>query len=217
MPLWWPFSYYNDRFGLQLLPAIAVGVGLLVAVTPKLRVMLRPGAAEPPSSGDPGRAEPPWMLTGVALLLLALTGITYYTAWRATPITLREARAISKARIALETLVAEELLKLPPDSRILIYMAEHGGVLQRAGIPLRRTINESTHAHSELPHGLWERALDDPRQYTDYVVAFEGDPVAQSAAAHRADLRPLIVIHSAGQAPATIYRVERVPQSPPAR
>ncbi|MDP9266829.1 MAG: hypothetical protein M3P27_00710 [Acidobacteriota bacterium] len=232
MPMWWPYSYYNDRFGLQLLPAIALGVGLAVAATTNVWVMLRPEGVPAHSPDSPGRGEASlvrtslartslsrtsWVRSGIVIVILLITGATYYTAWRATPITLREARAISKARIALETRVAEELLRLPPDSRILIYMAEHGGVLQRAGIPLRRTINESTHAHRELPHGLWERALADPRQYADYVVAFEGDPVARSAAAHRADLRTIIVIHSAGQAPATIYRVEPAPQAPASR
>ena len=56
--------------------------------------------------------------------------------------TLREARANSKTRIALESLVADQLRMLPPESRILINMSDHGGVLQRAGIPLRKTINE---------------------------------------------------------------------------
>ena len=28
MPVWWPFSYYNVRYGLELLPAFAVFVAL---------------------------------------------------------------------------------------------------------------------------------------------------------------------------------------------
>jgi len=222
MPMWWPFSYYNDRFGLQLLPAIAVGLGfapqvvatLVGAFVPQFRARVRMKR----TGSETRWYESDSMLRGVVCAIaLLITGTTYYTGWQATPITLREARANSKARIALETLVADQLVQLPPDSRILIYMAEHGGVLQRAGIPLRRTINESTHAHSEMPHGLWERALEDPKQYADYVVAFEGDPVAQSAAQHQADLRPLIVLHSTGQSPATIYAVNHFPQGAPAR
>ena len=29
VPEWWPFSYYNVRYGLELLPAIAVFAGLI--------------------------------------------------------------------------------------------------------------------------------------------------------------------------------------------
>lgn len=197
MPMWWPYSYYNDRFGLQLLPAIAVGLGLAVVAADVIVRRLR------------ATQETAWVRNAVAAALLLVTALTYQTAWRVMPITLREARAVSKARIPLETRVADALRQLPPDSRILINMSEHGGVLQRAGIPLRRTINESTHVHSEMTHGLWERALADPKRYVDFVVAFEGDAVAQAAAAHRNDLRPLLVIHSEGQAPATIYAVNK--------
>ena len=32
VPVWWPFSYYNVRYGLQLLPAFAVFFGVVVYV-----------------------------------------------------------------------------------------------------------------------------------------------------------------------------------------
>ena len=51
---------------------------------------------------------------------------------------------------------------------------------------------------------LWERALANPSQYADYVLAFEGDPVWQ--AVHDRHLRELIEIHVTGQAPAILYR-----------
>ncbi|HET9743452.1 MAG TPA: hypothetical protein VFQ00_11940, partial [Terriglobales bacterium] len=37
LPVWWPFSYYNVRYGLELLPAIAAGAGLLIASATRLK------------------------------------------------------------------------------------------------------------------------------------------------------------------------------------
>src|SRR5258708_21198969 len=31
LPVWWPHSYYNTRYGLELLPAFALGIGFAAA------------------------------------------------------------------------------------------------------------------------------------------------------------------------------------------
>ena len=70
---------------------------------------------------------------------------------------------------------------LPPDSTMLMYLGDHVGALQQAGIPLRRVINEGNHRTWKQPvdpDGLWERALANPAQYADFVIAFDGDPVS---------------------------------------
>ncbi|HTK94912.1 MAG TPA: hypothetical protein VL382_04680 [Terriglobales bacterium] len=207
MPVWWPFTYYNVRYGLQLLPAIALGVAGLYAA-PGYRRFRYSVPADDPSATRKLQVITLLPRIALAVYLIVIAAI-YVTAWRATPITLREAEVNSRARLALESEMAKELQALPADATLLMFIGEHGGALQRAGIPLRRTINETTHRHGELPNGLWERALADPARYADYAVAFGGDAVAQSAAQHSADLTPLVVVHTAGQPPATIYRVHR--------
>lgn len=215
LPVWWPHSYYNVRYGLQLLPAVALGVAWAYREMRNL-----PGKFPPPtpvigvSSRKTGRTRTfaPGLdvsQTVACALALAIIGFAYASAWRATPITLREAQVNGKRRVAIERLVAETLRGLPPGARILVYLGEHSGALQRAGIPLKRTINESTHYRAEIPHGLWERALDDPRSYADILVAFPGDPVARAAAAHRADLVTLTVLDYNGEEAAVVYAVRR--------
>ena len=54
------------------------------------------------------------------------------------------------------------------------------------------------------PEGLWERALEDPSRYADYVVAFEGDSVWQALQGRH--LPELVEIHVTGQARAAVYR-----------
>jgi len=187
VPVWWPFSYYNDRFGLELLPAVAVFVAL---ATYWIAGLARNAAAQ----------------IAVAAAVLALVAGSYVSVWRAQPICFREAWANSRTRVALDRELATTLKKLPADATILMYLGDHVGALQYAGIPLRQTINEGNHRtwrQPSDPQGLWERALADPSQYADYVVAVDNDPVA--LAMRGKQLAALAEIHVSGQPQAVVY------------
>ena len=191
MPVWWPFSFYNVRYGLQLLPLFSVGAALPAYFLLRL-------------AGN--------KLARTAAVSAVLIGLTasYASVWRAQPVCFREAWVNSRTRIALETALASSLNKLPPDSALLMYMGDHVGALQQAGIPLRRTVNEGNHRPWKAPadsEGLWERTLANPSQYVDFVVAFDGDPVA--AGVQRQGLSSMVVIRTAGQPAATIYWTHR--------
>jgi hypothetical protein len=189
VPAWWPFTHYNVRYGLQLLPAFAVALAILAH-----RAV---------------RSEALQMRTRVLCVvgLLALIVASYASIWRAGPVSLVEAQLNMRSRNQLEAQLAAWLEKLPRDSTLLMYLGDHVGALQQAGIPLKQVINEGNHRTWKQPtgaDGLWERALADPAQYVDYVVAFEGDSVWQAVQAR--NLQALVVIHTSGQAPAIIYR-----------
>ncbi len=194
-PSWWPFSYYNIRYGTQLLPALAVFVAL--AAFYSLSFIKQPA----------GKLV-------VALAAVALVIASYTTVWRAQPVCFREAWINSRTRLQLESSLAEQLQRLPANSTLLMYLGEHVGALQNAGIPLKRTINEGNHRvwrQPSDPEGLWEQALQDPAKFTDYVVAFEGDPVWQAIAGHGMQAVAIIAVN--GQRKATIFRSRRVPAS----
>jgi hypothetical protein len=92
-----------------------------------------------------------------------------------------------------------------------MYLGSHVGAVQQAGIPLRRVINEGNHRTWKQPvdqDGLWERALANPSRFVDFVIAFEGDAVANGV--RKEELVPLAVLHSSDEPKATIYRT-RVP------
>ena len=187
MPVWWPFSYYNVRYGLELLPAFAVFVALAVYFAAE--VMRR-------------RA----FKFSVAVAGMIFAAASYGSIWSA-PVCLGEATVNSRGRVAVERELADFLKALPNDSTLLMYLGEHVGALQQAGIPLRRVINEGNHRTWKQPvdvDGLWERALANPSQYAEFVIAFEGDAV--SNAVQKQNLMPLAVIHASGQPKATIYR-----------
>jgi len=191
VPTWWPFSLYNVRYGLQLLPffsaMIAVFTCLLFrrALNKSLKITVASAAA---------------------ILVVA----SYASAWRAQPVSFQEAWINSRSRIAFETSLASNLQKLPHDSSLLMYLGNHVGALQRAGIPLRRTINEGNHRPWKAPidsEGLWERALANPSQHVDYVIAIRGDSVDTNV--QKQDLVSVLVLRTAGQPPATIFWTHR--------
>jgi len=188
LPPWWPFSIYNARYGIELLPAFAVFGAATVYFAAGL---LRPPAAK----------------AALAAALVTLAGLSYLSVWRSRPISFREAYVNSRTRIPLEKELANMLREFPPNSTLLMYLGDHVGALQRAGVPLRRVINEGNHRTWKQPsdsEGLWEKALATPGEYADIVVAFEGDQAAEKVQRH--DLIPIAVVHATGQPVCTVYR-----------
>jgi hypothetical protein len=196
VPTWWPFSNYNVRYGLELLPAFAIFVPLAISGVVRSAISL-------------SRANPAWreregvlaFLTVIALAILTCSAI-----WRADPICYREAFINNRGRMALDDQLAKWFASFPADSTLLMYLGEHSGALEEAGIPLRRVINEGNHRMWKQPsdsQGLWERALANPAAYADFAIGFEGDPVWNAAKAQH--LTALVEIHASAQAPAAIF------------
>jgi len=208
LPTWWPFTYYNVRYGLQLLPAFAVfvplGISFVVQSTAKMG-QLNPFVTRRVS-------------TIVLVSVFGLASASYGGIWHADPICYREAAINSRGRVELDKQVAGWLKPLPSDSTLLMYLGEHVGTLQQAAIPLRRVINEGNHRVWKQPadlQGLWERALADPAAYADFVIGFDGDPVWKSATDHH--LTALVEIHTTGQPRAVLFRgrMQESGQEPP--
>ena len=184
IPAWYPFSYYNVRYGLELLPVFGAFPVLLASVlaekatTRSVRVAI-------------------W-----AALLVGVVGSGYLSAYAGAPITLREARANSRGRVALEDGLASALAQLPPSSTLLMYEAEHPNSLRIAGIPLRRVISENEHPD-------WELALLDPAHHADYVIACKGDPVWAAMRHREGDFTSVVTVSAPGQASCAVYKPKR--------
>lgn len=180
IPSWWPFSYYNVRYGLELLPVFAVFPVLLAA-------FLAEFVAQPRKR------------TIIWSLLALVVAASYLSVYADVPITLKEAQVNARTRMVLESELAKFLAGLPPSATLLMYQGEHVGALQQAGIPLRHVI-------SEVSHPDWEWALLDPARHANIIVAFKGDPVWMAAHEHRQELQELLSITVPGQAKCSIYR-----------
>ncbi len=188
IPQWWPFTHYNTRYGMQLLPAFSLAAAVLLYASMRYIRETRLSAAS-------------------ALVLVAFVAASYTSVWRSGPIALQEAQVNMRTRNQLERELAVWLEHLPANSTLLMYLGDHVGAAARAGFPLSRTINEGNHRvwkQPTDPQGLWERALANPSRYADYVLAFEGDPVWR--AVHDLKLQEIVDIHVSGQARAVLYR-----------
>ncbi len=191
LPVWWPHSYYNLRYGLQLLPAFAVFMALFAHFAI-------------------GMASDKRIKIAIGLAIVFIVGGSYAFVWHEQPVCFREAWINSRDRLSLEKELAETLRKLPRNSTLLMYVGHHVGALQDAGVSLDRVINEGNHRPWKKPsdpQGLWERALADPRQYADYVIAGAGDETAMRV--EKTDLSPLVVLHAGGEPETTIYWTHR--------
>jgi len=190
---WWPFATFNQRYGLQLLPMFSVSTGVLAASVFLL--------------GTGGRHK-----GKMVAVILALVVGSYASVWKAEPQCLAEARRNWVMRNPLNSAVQRVLARLPRNSRFLMDISEHVGVMEQAGIPLRQVVNNENHRvwkRPSDPEGLWERALADPPRYVDFVIAFDGDAVDQGA--NLANLTELIEIHATGQPHARIYAARSAP------
>jgi len=183
IPLWWPHSWYNTRYGMEMLPAFALFSAMLVDWTQDVAKKKAPRVAQ-------------WILPAV-LLAIAINSAALA---RATPLVLQEAIANSRTRIPFEQAIARTLfpLSVRVSGPILMYTSEHIGALQRAGIPLKRTINEGDYYQ-------WSGALRDPAASASLVVAIDGDAVARAVKEHPEGLELLSVICSTDQQCARIY------------
>jgi Dolichyl-phosphate-mannose-protein mannosyltransferase len=178
IPPYWPFSWYNTRYGMELLPAFALFLGCLIPVLtarlPKLRRY----------------AVPATLLLAVANSVLLL---------RAQPLVFQEAVVNARSRVAFESALAKVFAGLPEHGSILMQVSGDVGALQQAAVPLRRTINEGDFR-------TWQRALEDPAHNAALVVAVDGDSVADSVRRHPQGLELINVVCTSNKPCARIYR-----------
>jgi hypothetical protein len=185
IPPLWPHSYYNSRYGIEMLPAFAIFTFLILDWA-----QLRWRASRPLATR---------FFQPVAFFLIAVNavGMMYHL-----PIVLKEAVANSTTRVAFERALSRELKGLPVGVPILMYNSDHVGALQDAGLPLRQTVNEGD-------YDSWKAALAAPAEHAAYVVAIAGDQVSTAVTEHPQDLTELSILCTTGQPCARIYRSNR--------
>lgn len=197
VPEWWPFSYYNVRYGLELLPAIAAFAALLPWVV--------------------GRLHRRQFVILATFALWIVVALAYYSSaacfsrrsqerdwgrhWM-IPVCYREAYANSRGRLQLETQLADALAAMPRHATVLMYTSDYVGAIQLSGVHLSRVISECTRYS-------WDSARSAPFAGADYVVAIAGDPVAEAVRINPHGLTKLIIFHVQGKPEVSLYRSSR--------
>jgi hypothetical protein len=187
IPQLWPHSYYNARYGMEMLPALSIYGVLAVA---QLDEWLR-GRTDGWSRVAVRFAQPVAML----LCVLNCIGMMYRV-----PLVLKEGIVNATTRVAFEHEIATAMmLSMPKDVPVMMYTSAHVGAVQVAGRTLKSMV-------SEQDYDSWQKALLAPAANAAFVIAIAGDPVDAAVKAHPEGLTELEVICTTGQPCARVYQ-----------
>jgi hypothetical protein len=167
LPVWWPHSFYNTRYGLEMLPALAVGIGLAAS-------LILTGTRE---------INPRWTRMAAAVLF-AIVALNTCVMLRQRPLVYVEGTKNAVARRPYERVIASALraeLASRPGAIVLMDSSVYPQIVALSGIPLRQTINESDREY-------YQAALAAPAQRASIVLALAGDRIDQAVHANPAGL-----------------------------
>jgi hypothetical protein len=184
LPPWWPHSWYNTRYGLELLPAFALGIGFFIQ-------FLLTGVRE---------FKPSWakyVVSGV-FAIIVLNGAVMV---RERPLVYVEGTKNIEARRAYDIevpMIMRALLASRAGGAVLMNTSVRPEFVSFSGIPLRQTINESDRE-------FYQAALAAPATHAAIVLAFEGDEIDQAVHAHPQGLTEVRRFALKGQPAGAIY------------
>jgi len=198
-PAWWPYTLYNTRYGVELLPALAIGLGLAAQFLVDALHWLRFSRL---SAGVLDRLCLPPLLRAAAVgAFFAFAGLNVVQLFRAGPLVYQESRTNLEARLPYEAdipPILQDLLSFLPHCPVLMDTSAYPELVSLTGIPLRQTINES-----DLE--IFRAALAAPAENAAIIVAFEGDDIDRAVKAHPQDLAVAGRFTANKQPPATVY------------
>lgn len=184
LPVWWPHSWYNTRYGMELLPALALGLGFVAA-----------GMLFAVREFKPGWAK------YCAALLFVLLVVNFRELILERPLVYVEGTKNIAAhrpyQLAIPP-VLRSLLAKQPGATILMETSVDPEIVALTGIPLRQTINEADLS-------IWDEALAAPASHAAIVLAFDGDAVDRAVKTHPEGLTQIRRFTAKGQPSGTLY------------
>jgi hypothetical protein len=184
LPVWWPHSWYNTRYGLELLPALALGVGFAARFVLAAVREFKPG----------------WTRIAAVVLFVAVAA-NAAEMMRERPLVYVEGTKNAHARRGYEREIAAAMRKelaARPGGPVLMNTSVYPQIVALSGIPLRQTVNESDREY-------YQAALQDPAADAAVVLAFAGDEIDQAVRAHQEGLKAVGHFAWPGQAAGTLY------------
>jgi len=237
IPQLYPHSYYNARYGMELLPALALFACVAAAEVERRFAMAKKGTAARESLSQglkpdvdlateiPGLKSRPirvrWFYLAVlALVLVNPVAMIYGTTAVEWCVALVRHRASTALKIYSPPLVLKEALvnastRVPFERNLALVLEE-----LPPGVPI--LMAESDHIGAledagiplkqtinETDYDSWHAALEDPAGKAAYAIAMDGDAVAKAVSAHPEGLVELSITCTTGQPCARIYQSER--------
>jgi 4-amino-4-deoxy-L-arabinose transferase-like glycosyltransferase len=189
LPIWWPHSWYNLRYGMELLPAFALSLGFSAQIVLSAVNEFKP------------RAVNPWWERCAALALFALIALNAAQILRERPQVYVEGTKIIEARRPYDEQIPPALRALlagRPGAVVLMDTSVYPEIVAFTGIPLHQTINES-----DLE--IYRAALAAPAAHAAIVLAFDGDEIDRAVKAHPQNLTALRHFSTPGKPSGTLY------------
>ncbi|HEY1577150.1 MAG TPA: hypothetical protein VGF82_08780 [Terracidiphilus sp.] len=194
LPVWWPHSWYNTRYGMEMLPAFALGLAFsaqfVIAATREFK---------------------PVLVRYTAAALYVIVAINAWNILRHHPLTYIEGTKNIESRHDFEENIPpllRSLLATRPGGQVLMNTSVYPNLVAFAGIPLRQTINEGDRE-------FLSAALANPANHAAIVVAFDGDEFDQAVKAHPRGLRLVGRFTAPGEPAGTVYVSDTPPPSNP--
>jgi len=184
LPPWWPHSWYNTRYGMEMLSAFALGLGFVAQFV----------------LATAREFKPRWA-TYAAGLLFVLVVVNAFQMLRERPLVYVEGtkNLISRQQYDREIpLALHALIAKRPSAIVLMDTSVFPEFVGFTGIPLRQTINES-----DLE--IYRNALQAPAAHANIVLAFDGDEIDRAIKAHPERLTAVRHFTTHGQPAATLY------------
>ncbi len=198
-PAWWPYTWYNTRYGLEMLPALALGLGL--AAQAAVNALCRLNLSQFTPRFQKSIRKQRWVPIGAFIVFFALAGLNAVTLLREDPVVYVESTKNLDARLPYDNaipLLLRQLLARFPHAPVLMNTSAYPEIVAMTGIPLRETINES-----DL--GVFKTALDAPSTHAAIVVTFDGDDVDRAVKEHPEGLDAAGQFMAPGQPTAIVY------------
>jgi hypothetical protein len=192
VPVWWPHSWYNTRYGMEMLPAIALGLGFIA------RFIF--AAA---------RDFKPRLACFAAVALFVLVALNAVGLIHKRPLVYVEGTLNYRARASFDRDVPPALraqLAHCPSGPVLMNTSVNSELVSFTGIPLRQTINEADRQ-------IYRDALAAPASHAALVLAFDGDEIDRAVKAHPEGLRVTARFPSKYEPPGTLYASDSCPAS----
>ena len=184
LPVWWPHSFYNTRYGLELLPALALSVGFAASF----------------ALAAVREWNPRWV-RAAAMVMFALVGANLGLMLKHRALVYVEGTKNIDARRAYEVDIPtamRSLLASRPGAPVLMVTSVYPDIVAFTGIPLRQTINEGDQE-------MWQQALQAPAEHAGVVLAFAGDDVDRAVHAHPEGLTEVRRFIAPTQPAGTLY------------
>lgn len=184
IPVWWPHSYYNTRYGMELLPAMALGLGFVAQF----------------AIGAVREFKPEWTKRAVAALAALLILNTLDLIHKQPLVFVESTKNVEARRPFDENIppVMRQLLSRRPGAPVLMNSSVYPELIAFSGIPLAQTINESDQY-------IYRNALAAPAEHAAIVLAFDGDEIDRAVKAHPEGLIAVARFTAKGQGAGTIY------------